>query len=141
MPRRYAITAVESAVIEGATTYRAKLPTGTSHVAVIPSKVDGTPKYNWCFVLVDTSDLPAVAAVPNIYLLPDFGLDVAMSSMGADVIAVLNTNVAAYDLDGQGLHIVLAGNYALSDSYRKVIELVGKGFEPAFDSNRFDFSA
>jgi hypothetical protein len=57
--------------------YRAKVPSGTNYVTVIPSKPDGTPAFPWCVVRVARAsglfvDLDADADVDR---WPDFPLD------------------------------------------------------------------
>jgi hypothetical protein len=119
------------------TSFRAAVSDVTRGVVnLIPSRPDGTPKYRFAFCLVSTDVLPQVLAVSNVYALPDYNLDGRMDGMEADARTAMGQSVAAYDLDGNGLH--LDPSNADADSYRTVLTRIARQIEPAFDLNAFD---
>jgi hypothetical protein len=135
MAKRFAITPVIGSGQMG-DSYRPNVPNGVAVSAVIPSKPDGTPKYRFAFIIFSTDNLPAVLAVTNLYCLPDYPLDARMDGMESDARTGLVQSVAAYDVDGAGLHFSAAHQDA--DSYRAVLTAIGQQFEPAFALNSFD---
>jgi hypothetical protein len=111
----------------------------TNTNGVIPSKPDGTPKYRFALCVVGTLNLPAVLAVSNAYVFPDYPLDATLAGMDADKRAGMVQSVHAYDLDGAGLHLTCPN--ADGDSYRDAILSLIQQMEPAFASlNTFDTS-
>jgi hypothetical protein len=84
--------------------------------------------------LIVTSDLSQVAAVSNLYLFPDFPLDSQMGSMESGARSGMDSDVAAYDLDGNGLHLSLS--YDDTDSFRDVLNQIGQQFQSIFNVNQ-----
>lgn len=106
----------------------AQIPTFTSGPNI------GKPKFHFAFCIMASSNIAAVAAVSNAFVFPDYNLDGRMDGMESDARTGLVQSVQAYDLDG-GLHLD-AGNDD-EDSYRQLIDKLGKQFEPAFSVNSF----
>ena len=107
----------------------------TNHAAVIPTHTSGPnigqPKYLHAMAIVATANLPAVAAVSNAFVFPDYPLDGRMDGMEAAVRAAMVQSVEAYDFDGQGYHIAVMDDDDWS--YRQVLNDIGQQLEPALD--------
>ena len=95
----------------------------------------GQPKYGFAFSIVATANVAAVAAVSNAFVFPDYNLDGQMSGMESEVRTGMVQSVEAYDLDGEGLHF--DADHVDADSYRSLIDALGKQLEPAFSVNSF----
>lgn len=111
----------------------------TNVTSLIPSKVDGAPKYNFAFAIVGTQSLPAVLAVTNSFVFPDFPLDAELGSMESAVRTAMVQSVEAYNLDGQGYDFDLQ-QFGNTDSYRQLIDYCMKRIEPFASVNNFDVS-
>lgn len=113
---------------------------GVESIALIPTHTSGPdigkPVYNFAFCRVGVVNLNSVMQVSNSYTFPDFPLDSQMSSMESEVRTGMVQSVEAYDLDGNGLHLV--ADHADTDSYRQVIAAIAQQIEPAFNINTFD---
>lgn len=113
---------------------------------IIPSDTSGTPqsnphygkpKYNFALCNVGTNNLPAVLAVSNSYVFPDYPLDATLAGMEVETRAAMVQSVQAYDLDGNGLHFDCPNGD--EDSYRSLILSLAQQLEPAFANlNTFD---
>lgn len=91
--------------------------------AVIPTNPNtGAPLYRFAFCYVGTAQLPAVEQVSNVYVFPDYPLDGQLSGMGAEARAAMVQNVAAYDLDGNGLHWDTATANLDTNTYRQFLQ-------------------
>lgn len=95
----------------------------------------GKPKYGFCFCQVATSSVTAIASVSNAFVFPDYNLDGRMDGMEADARTGMVQSVEAYNLDGNGLHLV--ADHLDSDSYRAVLNAIGSQMQPGFDVNQF----
>lgn len=95
----------------------------------------GQPKYGFCFCVVATASIPAIAAVSNAYVFPDYNLDGRIDGMESEARTGMVQSVEAYNVDGNGLHLV--ADHADGDSYRAVINAIGQQLQPGFDVNQF----
>lgn len=95
----------------------------------------GKPKYRFALCQVATPSIPAISAVSNAFVFPDYPLDGRMDGMDADARNALVQSVHAYDIDGAGLHLV--ATHADSESYRDVLNAIGQQMEPVFNVNQF----
>lgn len=111
----------------------------TNVSSLIPSKTDGTPKYLFAFSIMGTQNLPAVLAVTNSYVFPDYPLDAELGSMESAVRTAMVQSVEAYNLDGQGYDFDLQ-QFSDTDSYRDLIDYCMKRIEPVASVNNFDTS-
>lgn len=109
---------------------------GVNVAALIPTDENGQPIYDFAFCLVSALNWTPVQQLTNSYLFPDFALDSQMSGMESEARTGLEQSVEAYDLDGQGLHIDAGHNS--TDSYRHLLDVIGKQFEPVFSINNFN---
>lgn len=104
--------------------------------SIIPSNPNGTPKYNFAFCRVASNNFGSVLQVSNSYVFPDFALDSQMSAMESEARTGMGQSVEAFDLDGNGLHLV--ADHDDTDSFRQVINAIAQQFEPAFNADFFD---
>jgi len=113
---------------------------GVNSAAVITvSPSTGVPVYSFCLSRVATSgSLALVSAVSNSFVFPDFPLDSLLSQMDPDARSAMVQSVQAFNLDGNGFRLTLPN--ADTNSYRTVIDYIGKVFEPAFNADHFDAS-
>ncbi len=118
--------------------YRAKIAdlANVNTSVIIPSKPDGSPKYLFAFCIFSASSIASVLAVSNTYVFPDYNLDGRMDGMESGARTGMVQSAQAFNLDGAGYHLDLT--HADDDSYRSVIENVGKQFEPAYLVNNND---
>lgn len=109
--------------------------------AIIPTDNDpqspdyGKPKYNFALCIVAAANFAPVAQVSNLYLFPDYNLDGRMDGMEAEARTGMVQSVEAYDLDGEGLFF--DASHDDGESYRQVLDRIGKQLEPAFNINNF----
>lgn len=110
---------------------------GAEVTSLIPSNpTTGAPKYGFAFCRVAATNFAPVLQVTNSYAFPDFPLDSQMSGMESEARSGMIQSVEAYDLDGQGLHLV--ADHDDADSFRQVIEAIAQQIEPVFNTNTFD---
>lgn len=102
----------------------------------IRTNAQGVPLYHFALCIVSTTHLPSVAAVSNLYVLPDYSLDGRMDGMEADARSALTQNVPAYNMDGAGLHFSVT--HQDDDSYRQVLAGLLAQFDPAYPFDSLD---
>lgn len=108
-------------------------PNGSTNAAsIIPTHTSGPdigqPMFNFCISIFSTVDLPAVMAVTNSFVFPDYPLDAEMSGMEAATRTAMVQSVEAYDLDGAGVHFV--ADHLDTDSYRMVLNAIIAQMDP-----------
>lgn len=139
MAKRYVLSPIIGSGSGGpANAFRASVGdvSQTNSNAIIPSLSNGHPKFNFAICVVGTLNLPGVLAVSNAYVFPEYPLDARMDGMEPETRTALVQSVEAYDMDGNGLHLV--ADHADGDSYRAVITSIGQQIEPVFNLNNFD---
>jgi len=111
---------------------------GVNSVSIIPTFSSGPnighPKYLFAFSAVCSANWSDVLAVTNSYAFPIYPLDGKMSGMATDARNAMNSDVAAFNLDGNGLHFDMTF-YGDDDSYGDVINGIVQQIEPAFNLN------
>ena len=111
----------------------------TNAVAVIPTHPSGPnigqPKYSFALCAVSSNNWLAVLAVSNSYVFPVYNLDGRMDGMEAATRTAMVQSVEAYNLDGEGLHLVADHNDG--DSYRSLMQSLLHQFEPAYNFDGF----
>ncbi len=110
---------------------------GVNSASLIPTFSSGPsigqPKFRYALSLVAAANMITVSTVPATYVFPDYPLDGRMDGMEADARLGLSQSPHAYDFDGNGMH--LDTSHSDSDSYRDVINKIGRQIDPAFDSS------
>lgn len=103
--------------------------------SVIPVDPEtGIPIYGFCLLVLGIRSEQDFTPT-NSYLFPDLPLDVEMSSVPEAVRTAFTQSVNAFNLDGNGATVGVS--FALSDSWRDVVNSVGQVFEPAFTVSGF----
>lgn len=82
--KRYAICPVIGSGAEG-DPYRAKMPVGMNHVAVIPSNPDGTPRWPWALVEVAGADLSSLDGDAEVDAFPTVDEGTLLSALSKTV--------------------------------------------------------
>lgn len=79
------------------------------HAAIIPSKADGTPRFNWGIALLNATDLTTALADNNIAAFPDLQLDQTISAAQATNInaAMVKFSIAITVSAGETFRSVL----------------------------------
>lgn len=131
MAKRFALSPIVGDGLTTNTGFRAAiipLP-WTTAVSIIPTDAQGQPLFLRTLCALNTHNLPQVLAVTNVLVFPDYPLDAALSGMEAQTLADLRQNLAAHDLDGNGLHFDLSG---ITDdhSYRALILALAQQLDP-----------
>jgi hypothetical protein len=97
----------------------------------------GVRVWNFAFSRIGIAgSLTPVLSVSNAFVFPDFSLDAQMSQMEAGVRTGLVQSVQAYNLDGNGTHI--DATHDDTDSFRMLIEKIGKQWNLSFSADTFD---
>lgn len=108
--------------------------------AVIPTFTSGEnlgkPKFRFALCLCATTSIPAIQAVSNALVFPDYNLDGRMDGMEAQARADFVQSVQAYDVDGNGLHF--DATHTDGTSYRQVIAAIGQQLEPTFEVDQLE---
>lgn len=97
---------------------------------VIPSNEDGTPKFGFTFVIVNTQDHTALLADPQIKGMPELSLDAQISTLSK---ATRDKMLAYFDDEG-----IDRTGLTLQSTMRDVLRRVGKHLSESFDENKFD---
>ncbi len=88
----------------------------------------------WALVLVnvDLAEMPTVPVPkdPNIFAMPDFGMDVKLSAMNSATRTKMLDYLTALGIDATALATA-------SDGYRDMIRGIGRKGVPTFDENSF----
>lgn len=103
----------------------------TSHVIAI-NPATGQPVKPWCLVIAAGPDHSLVRNHPDIDAMPDYGLDVKISSMHTPT-----KNGMTAKLNARGIDTSALGN---ADGYRDLIRGLGRQHDAAFDEKAFDVS-
>lgn len=90
-----------------------------------PANADGTSSKPWTLSIVEAANHTDLLADPEIYGLPVFDLDGKLSGMGHDARAELTAKATEL-----GVPANLLQN---ADTYRGVIDAIGRQIDPAFD--------
>lgn len=97
---------------------------------VIPSNPDGTPKFGFTFVIVNTRDHQPLLDDPQIKGMPELSLDAQISTLSK----VTRDKMLAYfteeGIDRTGL--------TLQSTMRDVLRRIGKHLSASFNENNFD---
>jgi len=111
--------------------YRAKLPPGTDHVAVITSGADGHPQMPWCLVMVarSRSDWSDLDDDPDLDRWPT----VSLGTRGRDLPDSDQQSLAAA-LSRRGL---AADDVGTDSTLREILLRVGRSLDASFDDRRF----
>jgi len=129
MAKRYYISPI---IGDGTETnpYRAKVSDhGKPWVGVIPTDETGKPIKDWALVLVDTANHKPIVDDNAIDALPDVSLDVKLSAIGSS-----ERGKMASALAGRGI----SDNTNSSDSYRVLVNGIGKQLDALFTVDNFD---
>ena len=112
--------------------YRAKISDhGVPWVGVIPTDpVTGVPTNTWALTRVSTANHVAILKDKAVDALPDVSLDLKVSAIGNK-----ERQSAQAILDKHGIGSISVGR---SDSYRELIDGIGKALDSTFTSNNFD---
>jgi len=95
--------------------------------------LNGKPKYRFALSLVDTAQIYDLLQVSNAYVFPDYHLDGRMDGMAPNARSELVQSVQAYILNDDDLHF--DATHSDSDSYRFLVEKIGKQLDVAFTAN------
>jgi hypothetical protein len=99
MPKRWFLSPVVGTGSEN-DAYRSKIADfGVNHVAVIPSKPDGTPRFGWCLVKVNAASFAALDADADLDGFPLVSLDATVASLPAGVRTRLRTALERRGID------------------------------------------
>ena len=138
--KRYVISPVVGNGVSLATAFRSAASDTPSAGFVDLLKSDpqtGFPVWNFAFSRIGVSgSLTHVLSVSNAFVFPDFPLDAQMSQMESGVRTGLVQSIQAYNVDGNGAHVDATHND--TDSFRMLIEKIGKQWSPAFNADQFD---
>jgi hypothetical protein len=99
-------------------------------VGVIPSNPDGTPKYGFCFVIVNTINHQPLLDDVRIKGMPELSLDAQIGTLSK---AVRDKMLAYFDEEG-----IDRTGLTLQSTMRDVLRRVGRHLEPTFNENNFD---
>lgn len=112
--------------------YRAKISDyGKSWTGTIPSDpVTGIPLFDWALCIVSSVDHGLIVADRTIDRLPEVSLDIKVSAIGPAAKSRLDTAISARGIDSQVA--------SPSNSYRDVINGIGRHLSPGFDVDSFD---
>lgn len=142
MPTRYAISPIIGDGSGVSNPFRSAIGAEVGEDGAYIDKIKGDPQPGapiWDFaftkILVQGS-LAQVLQVSNAYVFPEFPLDSQMAAMESTVRNGLIQSVQAYNLDGDGTHIDATHDDA--DSYRDLIDKIGKQWSPEFDVDFFE---
>jgi len=116
--------------------YRAAIENvpNTAGASIIPTDpLTGLPKYSFAISLCDATLINQIMQLQNTYVFPDYNLDGRMDGMEPETRAAFVQSVQAYVLNDAGLHF--DATHQDSDSYRFVVEKIGKKIEPQFSVN------
>jgi len=105
-------------------------------VSLIPTDQQGIPIYNFTMTRFAMGNIGPALLLPNSYTFPDFPLDGQLAAMDDSVRNAMVANVAAYDLDGNGMHIDTS--HSLTESYGSFLQRILHVFEPAQNVLTFD---
>lgn len=94
------------------------------------TNADGTPKLPWCIVIASGPNHALAANVPDVDQLPDVALDAKISTIDTQVKGAILARLTA-----RGIDTTVLRN---SDSFRVLINLLGRLHEADFDVNNFD---
>ena len=140
MAKRWAFSPITGDGQSNETAYRVTvgdLP-NTNTIALIPTDNNGAPIHTFALCRVATANIQSVIETPNVYVFPESSLDHVMSSIGSDpnntndVLFAMNQAIQVRGLD----HTF----WQMADSYRSVINGIGKQHDSIFDADRFDVS-
>lgn len=125
MARRYYLAPVIGTGTVG-DPYRLKignyvLSEGDRHVAFIPSKADGTPRFNWGLCVLDAADQTSALNDNQMFALPDKLLDQTITNREANAI---NTKLAQL-----GVTVTVSAG----DTVRSILLRVGQWMDNNFD--------
>lgn len=84
--------------------YRAKVADlGVDHSAMIPSRADGTPRFLWCIVAVDTASFTALDTDTDLDGIPDISLSTELRDLSAAARNRLQTALSKRGIDTTGI--------------------------------------
>lgn len=111
--------------------YRPKVADyNVSWSGVIPSNPDGTPKFGFTFVIVNTQNHQALLDDPQIKGMPELSMDAQISTLSK---AVRDKMLAYFDEEG-----IDRTGLTMQSTMRDVLRRVGKHLSAEFDENNFD---
>lgn len=96
-----------------------------SHVAVIPSRPDGTPRFPWALVTVAAPSFSVLDSDPALAGLPAVNLDLTLADLPKTARDRLLTLCQERGIDTTGV----TGTTAL----RQVVRRIGRHLEPDYD--------
>lgn len=108
--------------------YRAKVADlAVSHVAVIPSRPDGTPRFPWALVMVAAGSFAALDSDPALAGLPAVNLDLTLAELSTTARDRLLTLCQERGIDTTGV--------TGATTLRQVVRRIGRHLEPAYDEH------
>jgi hypothetical protein len=111
--------------------YRAKVADyGVAHVAVIPSKPDGSPLLNWCIVKVAASDFTQLDADADVDGWPNVSLDTTVSQLPAPVRTRIRAALTKRGID--------TSDVTGATPLRAILKRIGRAMEATFDPDVVD---
>lgn len=119
MPKRFYLSPVVGSGVAG-DPYHAKVMDYGAHAAIIPSKPDGTPRFNWALTVLDTADQTAALADATLVALPDKLLTQTITANEANKI-----NAALVKL---GVTVTVSAG----DTIRSILLRIGQFLDPNF---------
>lgn len=131
---RYYLCAVVGDGLAPETGFRAKLPAGTPHTALIPTGGDGRPLASWCLclVLAEPQAHAAIAADPDCDPLPPIGWEESpRNSLNQGQLTALANRLRNRGVSNANADVVSSGNL------RQLVRAIGRQLTPDFDETQF----
>jgi hypothetical protein len=111
--------------------YRAKVADfGVNHIAVIPSKPDGTPRFGWCLVKVNAASFAALDADADLDGFPLVSLDATVASLPAGARTRLRAALERRGID--------TSDVTGSTPLRAILRRLGRLLDDRFDEDLND---
>lgn len=111
--------------------YRPKVANyNVSWSAVVSHNADGTLRFPWAFVIVNTIDHTALLADNQIKALPDVSLDLTVGDLSAAVKQAALNAMTNWSID--------TSKVKNTTTIRQVLRYLGRHHVIDFDENRFD---